>query len=238
MQDQKRPIQNKKSESKRPPKANILEEPPKSNLDYWRDYLKNAHPLIKDWLNKEEEYLKKHVKKGSTVLDVGCGFGRNMRAIADIAGKIIGIDNDAALFDEIKQNLADLKNIGVLLGDATELPFKNGTFDYVVCMGNTFGNLGDSKLKALSEMKRVAKKDGKIIISVYSENALDVRLREYKKIGVKIKKVENGTVYTEDGLILEQFDKKRLTELFSSIGLKAKIVELNPLSYLCEATVE
>ena len=68
--------------------------------------------------------------------------------------------------------------------------------------------------------------------------ALDVRLREYKKIGVKIEKVENGTVYIEDGLILEQFDKQRFKEIFNSVGLKVEIIELNPLSYLCEATVE
>ena len=61
----------------------------KSILEYWQDYIKNAHPLIKDWLERENLYLRKNIKKDSIVLDVGCGFGRNIKAILNIAKKII-----------------------------------------------------------------------------------------------------------------------------------------------------
>jgi len=46
----------------------------KSILEYWQDYIKNSDPLIKDWLKKENNYLKKNIKKNAIVLDVGCGF--------------------------------------------------------------------------------------------------------------------------------------------------------------------
>jgi ubiquinone/menaquinone biosynthesis C-methylase UbiE len=88
--------------------------------------------------------------------------------------------------------------------------FNDNTFDYVICLGNTFGNFGKDKYKILKEMKRVAKKNGKIIISVYSEKALPERIEGYKKV-VKIKKItKEGTVYTKDGLISEQFSKRKI----------------------------
>ncbi len=210
---------------------------PKSILEYWQDYIKNANLLIKDWLEKENIYLRKKIKKDSIVLDVGCGFGRNVKTIINIAKKIIGIDNNKDLFEEIREKLSKFKNVEVFLEDARKMHFDNNIFDCSICMGNTFGDFGKDKLKILKEMKRVTKKEGKIIISVYSENALDIRIEDYKRIGIKIKKIQNGTIYSENGLILEQFNKEKLKKLFDSAGLNVKIIELNSISYLCETIV-
>lgn len=209
----------------------------KSILEYWQDYIKNANPLIKDWLEKENLYLRKSIKKDAIVLDVGCGFGRSIKAIVNIAKKIIGIDNDKGLFEEIKENLSKFKNVEVFLEDARKMHFPDNMFDYTICMGNTFGDFGNDKLKVLKEMKRVTKKGGKIIISVYSENALEIRIKEYKRIGIKIKKIQDGIVYSENGLILEQFNKEKLKKIFDLIGLDVKIIKLNSISYLCEAII-
>lgn len=210
----------------------------KSILEYWQSYIKNSDPLIKDWIRKENNYLKENVKKGAIVLDVGCGFGKNIKAIVNIAGKIVGIDNNKPLCEKIVKNLSKLKNVEFFCEDAQKMHFPNNTFDYVICMGNTFGDFAENKLKILKEMKRVVKSGGKIIISVYSEKALDVRKKEYKRIGIKIKKINDGTIYTNNHLILEQFDKKKLRGIFNSAKLKVKIIKLNPVSYICTAVVK
>lgn len=209
----------------------------KSILEYWQDYIKKCQPLIKDWLEKENLYLRKNTKEDSIVLDVGCGFGRNIKAIVNLAKKIVGIDNNQNLFEEIKEKLSKFKNVEVFLENARKMHFGNNIFDYTICMGNTFGTFGKDKLKILKEMKRVTKKGGKIIISVYSENALDMRIEEYKRIGIKIKKIQDGTIYSENGLILEQFNKEKLKKIFDSVELEVKIIKLNSISYLCESII-
>lgn len=206
----------------------------KSILEYWQNYIKNSDPLIKGWLRKENNYLKKNIRKGSVVLDVGCGFGRNTGVIANIAEKIIGIDNNEPLCEKIVKKLLKFKNVEFFCENAEKMHFPDNTFDYVICMGNTFGDFAQNKSKILKEMKRVAKKGGKIIISVYSEKALSIRQKEYSRIGIKIKKISNGTIYTNNHLILEQFDKKKLQDIFNLAKLKVKIIKLNPISYLCE----
>jgi len=208
---------------------------PKSILEYWQDYIKNADPLIRDWLKKENAYLKKNIKKDTVVLDVGCGFGRNIEAIAKIAKKIVGIDNNRPLCKEITKKLSRFKNVEFFCEGAKKMSFDDSTFDFVICMGNTFGDFAKDKLKILREMKRVAKKGGRIIIGVYSEKALKVRLKEYKRIGINVKKIRNGTVYTDNHLILEQFNKEKIKKIFNLAKLRVKIIELNSISYLCEA---
>jgi ubiquinone/menaquinone biosynthesis C-methylase UbiE len=209
----------------------------RSILELWKDYIKKTHPLVKEWLNKENDYLEKNIKKGAIVLDVGCGFGRNIKAIYRVAKKIAGIDNDRLFCEDIRKKLARFKNVEFFCEDARKMHFLSNTFDYVICMGNTFGNFGKYKLKILKEMKRVAKKGGKIVVSVYKDSSetLNIRVREYKKQGIKIK-IRNGAVYNiEDKIVSEQFNEKKIRRIFSSAGLRVKIIELNSISYLCEA---
>lgn len=204
---------------------------------WWKQTIKNPSPIYKDWIKKEGIWLRGNIKKNSRVLDVGCGFGKDIKLLAGIAKDISGIDYNREAVKEARKNLPKFRNINVFLEDARNMHFENNTFDYVICMGNTFGNFGRDKLKILKEMKRVAKPRGKIIVSVYSEKALSTRIENYKKTKVKIKKVgRDGTVVTAEGLISEQFAKLQLKKLFNTVDLKVKITELTPISYLCEAT--
>jgi 2-polyprenyl-6-hydroxyphenyl methylase/3-demethylubiquinone-9 3-methyltransferase len=206
-------------------------------LGYWQKVLKNSPPLFKDWFERENLYLRKIITKNSVVLDVGCGSGKNIKEIANIAQRVVGIDNDELFFKENEKTLLEFKNVEVFLEDAQKMHFKTNTFDYTICMGATFGNFGLNKAKILKEMKRVTKKDGKIIVSVYSEKALPVRLKVYKKIGFLINKFsKDGTVIGEEGVISEQFSKEKLKNIFNEIDLDVKITKLGSIAYLCEAS--
>jgi len=209
----------------------------KSIAFWWRKFLTLSLPLISDWIKRETHWLRENIKKGSIVLDVGCGWGKDLKAIAKIIQKGIGIDNDPKIIKIAKRKLTKFKNIEFFAEDTKKMNFRNNTFDYVFCLGNTFGNFGRDKYKILKEMKRVTKNNGKIILSVYSENALSERIKGYKRAGWKRKKVtKEGTVYTKDGIVSEQFSKRKIKKIFSKVGLNAKVVELNPISYICEAT--
>lgn len=202
---------------------------------YLEKWLKKGAPLLQDWLKKENNYLKKCIKGNSAILDVGCGFGRNIKGLINKDRELVGIDCDKSVLEVAKKELAPYKKVTLFLEKAEKLHFKDNTFDYVICMGNTFGDMLSAKTEILSEMKRVVKKGGKIIISVFSENALKERVENLKRAGFKIIKIKNSNIYTEEGLITEQFTKEKLKNIFKKAGLNDKVAELNPISYICEA---
>ena len=96
----------------------------------------------------------------------------------------------------------------------------------------TFANFDDKKYRVLSQMKRVLKDDGKIIISVFSEDALKERLKVYKKVGAKIKSMNEKTgkiVFADaENNVSEQFSKKELRQIFKKARLN--IIEIKKLN--------
>ena len=207
----------------------------KTNIDYWENLLINLPKSYKKWFEKEKKYLQKIITKDASVLEVGCGNGRSIFDILPKTKNVTGIDHDKKAVADTKNNFSRYPSIKILKADAAQLPFDNEEFDFVICM-ITFANFADKKFKALEEMRRVLKDSGKIIISVFSENALEERMRVYKTSGVKIKEVKNGTVIFDESLgdsISEQFTKEQLENIFSRSNLKIENITKVNIAYLC-----
>ena len=203
---------------------------------YYDKWIKLASPEIRFFLSEENKFVKKSLFGGCSVLDVGCGYGRTIKAIHKLPLKITAIDNSKRMVKNAKLNLKGIKNVKVLCMDAFNLEFKKQKFDFILCLANTFGNFSSRKLKAIKEMKKVLKKGGKIIIHVYNKKSLKYRVKDYEKARMPVIKIEkDGTVHSAHGLTLEQFTKKKLRNLFSKAKLKLQIKQLTPISYMCIA---
>ena len=115
------------------------------------------------------------------------------------------------------------------------MSFADGEFDFVICMG-TFTNFASDKFVILDEIKRVLNKDGKIIISAYSENALNERMKVYNKLKIKINEIKkDGTVIFDESLgdnISKQFTKEELENIFSRAKLHIKNITKAGIGYV------
>ena len=105
------------------------------------------------------------------VLDFGCGCGRTIRWFLRDAGaaEFHGVDVDAAAIDWCKTNLRR----GCFLANAPTppLPYPAGYFDCVYCI-SVFTHLNESMQDAwLTELKRILKPGGVLLLSVYGEGA-------------------------------------------------------------------
>ena len=197
----------------------------------WDKFIETAHPLLKEWHNKEVGFIK---NLSGDVLEIGCGTGRVLKVLAENCNRVVGIDKEQVMVDTAKNNSKNLSSVEIYKQDAKNLKFSDNSFDNVICIGNTFGNLGKNKIPVLLEMKRVCKNSGQIIIGVYNEKALKPRLESYEKDELThVKITKSGTVYSKEGLFSEQFTKNKLKNIFNKVGLKFEIVELNSISYLC-----
>jgi len=206
------------------------------NIDYWDRVIRESPVVYKKSLDEEERYLIKNIKKDSKILEVGCGTGRSLRQIIHLARSITAIDHDKKAIEKARRNFKNYQNVRILLADAKRLPFKNNSFDTVICM-TTFSNFGDYKIKILNEMCRVVKDNGMVIISMYGDNAFNERMKIYKKFKAPIKKFKGTTVYFDEKVgdnVSEQFSKKQLIKIFNKTKLKIIEIKRTGIFYVCK----
>jgi ubiquinone/menaquinone biosynthesis C-methylase UbiE len=112
---------------------------------------------------KELTYLKKLLSKNKNILDLACGFGRFTIPLAKQGYNIEGIDISPNLLKEAKKRAKE-ENLKITfkLGDMRKLPYKDKSFDIILCMWSAFIELHkkQDQIKALKEMLRIIKKDG------------------------------------------------------------------------------
>lgn len=98
------------------------------------------------------------------VLDVACGPGIVACAAAAQAGHVTGLDLTPAMIEQAKARQAreGLANIAWQVGDATRLPFADGSFD-VALTRYSFHHL-PAPIAALREMQRVVAPGGRVVV--------------------------------------------------------------------------
>lgn len=207
-----------------------------SNINYWERILKNPRKSYIELFEQEKKFLQSRVKKGSRFLDVGCGNGRVISYVKNSAAEIVGIDFDEAAVKYSSKRFAANKKIKIFWGSAFDIPFKDNLFDYVSLM-LTLVNFSNNKLKALSEMKRVMKREGSILLSVYSDSAFDERLKMYNEINAPIKRITGTTFcfnFYSGETLSEQFSLPRLQKLCAKAGLRIVAYVLTDIGLICE----
>jgi SAM-dependent methyltransferase len=102
------------------------------------------------------------VRKGTKLLDIGCGAGLALTIAAGRGAEVSGIDAAAKLVAIARERLP---NASIEIGELEELPFDDGVFD-VVTGFNSFQYAAD-RVHALSEAKRVTKPGGLVVAAVW-----------------------------------------------------------------------
>ncbi len=108
------------------------------------------------------------VNEGESVLDMGCGSGVDTIFAAKMTGptgKVVGIDLIPEMLQRAKENLtlANLDNVTYQEASSDKLSFPDENFDVVI--SNGVFNLVPDKAKALSEVFRVLKPGGRLMIA-------------------------------------------------------------------------
>lgn len=163
-------------------------------------------------MNKGHEKLAKwgrsylNIDEAYTVLDLGCGGGRNIEYFLTKADKVYGLDHSEAsvkITSERNKEAIESGRCKILLGDVKSLPFEDESIDVVTAFETIY--FWSDIEECFKEIYRVLKKDGKFLIcnEVSSMKRKDVR---------KLSRVINLKVYTP----------KDLTNMLTDIGFKCE----------------
>lgn len=132
---------------------------------YVHDFYKNHADdfnvtRVKPW-PKIIEFLNKYDNKNFINLDCGCGNGRNLKISHQ--STFVGMDYSLEL-------LLHANNLNVIRGDCMSLPFKSKSFNIILSIAvihhlSTY----ERRKKAMLEMYRCLKDDGKVLLYVWDE---------------------------------------------------------------------
>ena len=143
--------------------------------------------------------------KGCTVLDLGCGTGRDVYLVSALVGpngKAIGVDMTVQQLQVARKYVDYHKdkfgysktNVEFVHGNIENLPIPDGSIDAVI--SNCVINLANNKETVFNEVYRVLKNGGELLFSdVFSDRRISTDLREDP---ILYGECLSGALYIED----------------------------------------
>ena len=160
-----------------------------------------------------------NIEPGSTILDVGTGTGVFIPFLLSKIGKdgrIVALDFAEEMLKKARAK-SFKGNIDCLCTDVTNIPVGDESFDIVVCY-SSFPHFSN-KPRALTELNRVIKEGGRLLICHTSSRAI------INEIHRQIPAVANDIIPDEDEMQI----------MMSKTGFADIKIDDNSESYLCSA---
>ncbi len=150
-----------------------------------------------------DQILKGRYECGQTILDTGCGSGRNLKWFYKNDFNISGLDAD-------EQRIAMAKEIypkvsgNFIVGKLDDLPYAENNFDHIICCAVLhFAKSEAHYNKMIAELFRVLKPSGTLLIRVASDIGLNDK-RPFVQDGFS---KETGEFYINRSIISKILEK-------------------------------
>ena len=135
--------------------------------EYFDVVLTEWDRIRRDYIEDPLSYLvvSSLIRPGAVAVDVGTGTGEILCWLAQVAGKVIGVDRSERMLEVSRQRVArnGLESIELVLGDAEDLPLDDCICD-TAFSSMLLHHLGDPG-QGVKEMARIVKPGGKVVIS-------------------------------------------------------------------------
>lgn len=137
--------------------------------------------VVPDWVLNEfyKKTLKNEIRSNpnSMILDAGIGTGRTAGPLLDLGIHLVGIDISKEMLKKASERLAGRvtkSQVSLLIGDATQLPFRDCSFDVVIAVHLL--HLLKNWKQAIRETRRVLKPKNPFIVAGHNCPELDTKL--------------------------------------------------------------
>lgn len=173
---------------------------------------------LKGALGKMDMYLIDLIQKGyfdksQSILDVGCGKGRNCVPLLNLGNRIVAVDLVKEVVDVAREKMSEIENadFDVRVGELGVLELGGEKFDFIICNAVLHFARDRSHFKSMfMDLLHHRKDNGVIFIRTVSSHTLNLSSKE-----------SNMVLSLSDGSERFVVDEKWLKEdLIESKGLK------------------
>lgn len=192
-----------------------------------------AYPRVLQYLAAEIDFVRGLLRGGERVLEVGAGYGRILRQLADHAASLTGVDISPETVALGTEYLADRPNCALQVMDAHALPYRE-EFDMVLCLQNGLSALGGDPVALIRRCLEALAPGGTALFSSYSPRFWPDRLRWFLEqaekglIGeIDPDKTGDGVITGIDGFRAVTFAPEALEELGAASGCKYRVQEVD-----------
>lgn len=176
-------------------------------------------PRIKQYLQKEIDFVKENLLKSERVLELGAGYGRIVKELATYCGSILGMDISKENVLLGKEYLKDTLNGSMVEMDVQQMEFSEA-FDVILCLQNGLSAMGVDTI-VLQKILETLEPEGRAYFSSYSAKFWNERVKWFEEQAFKGLLGELDYSKTKDGVIICKDGFKAMThspEDFQKIG--------------------
>ena len=152
-------------------------------------YEKRRHDGYHALIDDLETELVMPYCRGKDVLEIGCGTGLILRRTAPVARFAAGIDISEGML-----GVAADRDLVTVQGSATDLPFKDGSFDTIYSF-KVLAHVEDIG-RAMSEFVRVTWPGATMVLEFYNRRSLRYAVKRLTQPGAISAETNEDSVYT------------------------------------------
>ncbi len=156
------------------------------------------------------EEFEKHVSKGRSILDVGCGYGRILNELYNRGFKNLkGVDYSQGM---INRGLRLYPYLNLIKTDGDKIPFPDNEFDAVLLIAVLTSNIkNEEQENIISEISRVLKDGGILYLTDFLINQDKRNLERYQKYENKYGAY--GIFELSEGAVLRHHTEEHILKL-------------------------
>ena len=179
---------------------------------------------VRQYLDGEIEFVRRRLRGGERVLELGAGYGRIMKRIAPFVHSVVGIDISGNSVAWGREYLKDHPNCTLLEGDVHGMEYRS-EFDMVLCLQNGLSAIKGDPADTVERSLRALVPGGKAFFSTYAPGFWEWRLAWFREQAEKgligeldMERTVNGQIVCKDGFTATTFSEDDLQALGKKTG--------------------
>ncbi len=203
-----------------------------------------APPEVQDYLDAEIAFISEALAPGMRILELGCGYGRVLTALAGRGVRRVGMDLSLSSLALARRERRDREDVALVRMDVTDLAFLPAAFDLVYCPQNGISAFHCDPRSLIASSLDLVAPGGKALFFSYADAFWPHRLAWFRIQAAHglIGEIDEGAtgdavIVCRDGFTATTVSPDRFAELTRGLGASVQVSVLHDASVVCSITV-